>query len=585
MNTYNAYFNLLSISWKYSGSRHLKYIMVYIGYTLVALIDASLPMLYGLFVSWLEKDFSAALKHTLWYVGLYILVHLLSWGIKASARIAECNLAHSISKNFSMDILSKVLYLPLQWHGDNHSGLLLNKIRKSGFSLHEFFKNGFNYYLSFLKLILSLFYIIYYAPLFGGISVLIGIMIIWFILEIDKKLVVHLSTYNKKDDHVSAATTESLANIKTITILRIGRQILDGIAHRIDRSFEPFIRYIKVNELKWFVADIAVAIIYSICIIGYVLQATSYSTSIAIAPLVILLLYVNQFTGGFNSVAWLYNQIVQLNTNVTAVDGIVKQYEQCNEITISEKTTKLFTSWSNIQISNLNFSYISEAGNNILDNISIKLGKGKKIALIGKTGGGKSTLLAVLRGLYIHYPSAQITIDDYPQQNSLNGFNDDCTLIPQEPEIFENTLHYNLTFGLDYSVEEICIACSTSCFSEVIDQLPLGLNTFITENGANFSGGQRQRLALARGILAARNSAVVLIDEPTSSIDQALAKHIYDRLFFHFKEKALVVALHNLEILPSFDYIYVIENGKIIEEGGFEELKNRTNGQLKIMLA
>lgn len=579
----NPYINLLSISWKYSKTHRLNYVLVYTGYTFVALIDASKPIMYGWFISHLEKDFSETLRYTLLYVSSYIVINLIEWAIKASARIEECSLAFIIGKNFSMETISKVLYLPLQWHRNNHSGLLLNKIRKSGFSLNEFFKNGFNYYLSFLKLIISLFSIVYFAPLFGGISVIIGILTILFILKIDKTLVGHLSKHNEKDDKVSAVMTESLANIKTVTTLRLGRQILDGISLKIDETFDPFIRYIKKNELKWFVADIAVAVIYGICIIGYVVQASSGSSAIAIAPLVILLLYVNQFTAGFHSLAWLYNQIVQLNTNVTAVDDICKQYDHYKEIDTSDYTLKLPDKWSSAEVSKLNFSYAADWKTNILHNISIKLEKGKKIALIGKTGGGKSTLLALLRGLYHPSDGVHMKINTIQLYDCLEMINNDCTLIPQEPEIFENTLLYNLTFGLQYTAEEVSIACATSHFSEVIDQLPLGLDTVITENGSNFSGGQRQRLALARGILSARNSKIVLIDEPTSSVDQALTKHIYNQLFFHFKEKALIVALHNLDILPLFDYIYVIEQGKIVEEGEFDQLI-KADGKLKVTM-
>jgi len=110
----------------------------------------------------------------------------------------------------------------------------------------------------------------------------------------------------------------------------------------------------------------------------------------------------------------------------------------------------------------------------------------------------------------------------------------------------------------------------------VIGQLPKGLQSNIVEKGVNLSGGQKQRLALARGILAARSSDIILMDEPTSSVDPKTEVLIYERLFDEFRDKAIVSSLHRLYLLSYFDWVYVLQNGRIVEEGSFEEL--RRNG-------
>lgn len=106
----------------------------------------------------------------------------------------------------------------------------------------------------------------------------------------------------------------------------------------------------------------------------------------------------------------------------------------------------------------------------------------------------------------------------------------------------------------------------------MINQLPKGLESGIQEKGVNLSGGQKQRLALARGILAARDSDIVLLDEPTSSVDPKTELLIYDRLFEEFSDKAVVSSLHRLHLLPRFDYIYILENGRVVGEGNFQTL-------------
>jgi ABC-type multidrug transport system fused ATPase/permease subunit len=202
----------------------------------------------------------------------------------------------------------------------------------------------------------------------------------------------------------------------------------------------------------------------------------------------------------------------------------------------------------------------------------MRIQRGQRIALIGESGSGKSTLLSLLRGLYIPQEGVQVCVDD-DLTVDFESIRNTVTLFPQEPEIFENTLLYNITLGLPFSEEEVMQVCEVAQFSEIIRQLPDGLDTVIQEKGANFSGGQRQRLALARGILAARSSSIILMDEPTSSVDPRTEMLLYNKLFKAFAGKAVVSSLHRLHLLSQFDYIYILQNGRVIEEGTFEILR------------
>ncbi|HWJ27389.1 MAG TPA: ABC transporter ATP-binding protein, partial [Flavisolibacter sp.] len=130
----------------------------------------------------------------------------------------------------------------------------------------------------------------------------------------------------------------------------------------------------------------------------------------------------------------------------------------------------------------------------------------------------------------------------------------------------------NVTLGVPYPEKDILDVCSKSHFKQIIDQMPEGLLTDIKEKGVNLSGGQKQRLALARGILAARGSKVVLLDEPTSSVDPKTEGLIYDNLFEAFNDKVIVSSLHRLHLLEKFDYIYILDKGKVVDEGTFEQL-------------
>ncbi|HLX67610.1 MAG TPA: ABC transporter ATP-binding protein, partial [Puia sp.] len=238
-----------------------------------------------------------------------------------------------------------------------------------------------------------------------------------------------------------------------------------------------------------------------------------------------------------------------------------------------------------------------------LHDLHLTIRRGRRIALIGESGSGKTTLLSLLRGLYQPEPGLEIELGETwslpdtspncgefaavktnlqtgipatPTSDSrvwLDRLNEAVTLFPQEPEIFENTIAYNITLGLPFSDAEIMEVCDSAHFTEVVHQLPQGLASDIREKGVNLSGGQKQRLALARGILAARDSSIVLLDEPTSSVDPRTEAMIYDGLFSAFRDKAIISSIHRLHLLPRFDYIYVLHQGRIVAEGSFEDLR------------
>ena len=135
------------------------------------------------------------------------------------------------------------------------------------------------------------------------------------------------------------------------------------------------------------------------------------------------------------------------------------------------------------------------------------------------------------------------------------------TLVPQDAEIFENTLRYNITCGVAAGAGLEAVVDMT-CLGPVVDQLEAGLDTGMNERGVNLSGGQKQRLALARGLFAARDSSLLLMDEPTSSLDPATEAEVYDRIFAYRSDACIVSSVHRLHLLDRFDHIYVMAAGR-----------------------
>ena len=145
-------------------------------------------------------------------------------------------------------------------------------------------------------------------------------------------------------------------------------------------------------------------------------------------------------------------------------------------------------------------------------------------------------------------------------------------MVPQEPELFSSSIRENVTFGLDYSEDQIMTVLDLAEFTKVLNDLPNGLDSIVNEKGVNLSGGQKQRLALARALLFSDDKEIVLLDESTSSVDPTSEVKIYQNIFENFSGKTFIASIHKMNLLKYFDRIIIFEKGKISDQGSFENL-------------
>jgi len=568
----NPYFSLLRTAWRYARTERKRYIFIYALFLGANFVYCSYPLLLGWFIDKIQRRQDQIPHYVLLYGASYLGLKFLEWSMHGPARVMERKLAFNLSRNFLYERYHQALHLPAKWHQDHHSGSTINRIRKAYEALRSFFDGGFTSVYAISRLTVSLTAMLIVAPLFGAIAAALGALTIAIIMRFDKPIIKTQEEVNEAEHVVSATLFDSLSNIMTVVTLRLEQSMENGLAAKIQCLLHPFRRNALINEWKWFVADILVAFIYCVIVTGYVLQHWEPGKLFYVGTLVMLLGYVSQFTSVFHDTAAEYNRLVQYNTDVRTADSIEQAFFEHHR---PDKKSDLPADWQTIEITNLNFShreaYNQEHAPQSLHNVSLKLQRGKRVALIGESGCGKSTLLALLRGLYEPEPGYQFRVDG--QSRTLASLNETVTLFPQDPEIFENSIAYNLTLDLPFQAKDISLACETSHFTEVVNELPRGLDSGIQEKGVNLSGGQKQRLALARGILAAQESDVVLLDEPTSSVDPKTEALIYQRLFQAFSGKAMVSALHRLHLLHSFDYVYVLEQGRVVAQGTLAELR------------
>lgn len=573
VHTTNPYISLMKTAWKYAKGEKQKYVSIYIRFGLSNLVHAIEPVIWGMFINQLQLQGAAIIRSTWMYVGAYLILRLLDWYFHGIARVKEMDLAFNISQNFLQELYSKAVHLPVQWHQDNHSGATINRIRTAYEALKRFFQSGYEYAHAASKFIFSFGAMLYFAPLVGSFALLLGIGIVYIIFLFDKPYIAALKEVNEKEHVVSSTLFDTLSNIMTVITLRLEDRMEKVVMRKVSDVLPPYKRYVRVNEWKWFVVDTLVGIIYAIILVGYVYQNFTVGETFLIGGLVTLMSYVHRFTSVFHNIAWMYTDIVRYDTDIKTAINIIDSYDA---LKAEDKAHDLPANWESIDIKNLNFLHLVENAEESskkkigLHDVEVTIKKGQKIAFIGESGSGKSTLLALLRGLY---PAIGLQLSlDGKAIDQLSLISDHVTLFPQEPEIFESTIKYNITLGVKHEEEELNRIVSIAHFGEVINQLPNGYDSKIQEKGVNLSGGQKQRLALARGIFAAKESELVLLDEPTSSVDPKTEVLIYDRLFEEFSDKAVLSALHRLHLLPKFDYIYVMDQGKVIDEGSFEEL-------------
>ena len=234
-------------------------------------------------------------------------------------------------------------------------------------------------------------------------------------------------------------------------------------------------------------------------------------------------------------------------------------------------TQKLTTSSVNISLENVDFSYAS--GKNILEDISLSIPQGCKIALIGASGSGKTTLAQVISGFYEKCRGEIYYNDISTHDLDKSSLREKIYLVLQMPILFNSSLRFNITMG-DESIkdEHIHQALKTAQLYEMIEKMEDGLDTIVGHHGVRLSGGQRQRLSIARMIIA--NPSVVIFDESTSALDVHTEMKLQLALEGILKDKTVITIAHRLSTVKNADKIYVLEEGKIVQDGTHKELEN-----------
>ena len=266
---------------------------------------------------------------------------------------------------------------------------------------------------------------------------------------------------------------------------------------------------------------------------------------------------------------------VAISQGFSAAERILPIIDIENEINLNEQGEKLTIEEGNIVLDNINFSYKSNPENKVLQNISVKFAGGKMTALVGHSGSGKSTLLNMIPRIYLP-TSGNIYFDNQDiSKVNLMSLRNQISIVDQNTTLFDDTVFNNIKYARpDANKEDILEAAKLSMCDEFINNLENGFETMIGENGVKLSGGEKQRLSIARAFL--KNSRIILLDEATSSLDSDTEEKIQKALDKLTINKTTIVIAHRLSTILNSDNIYVVDNGKIIDSGKHDELLDKS---------
>ena len=266
---------------------------------------------------------------------------------------------------------------------------------------------------------------------------------------------------------------------------------------------------------------------------------------------------------------------MSISQGIAAADRILPIVDIKNKVGENENSSSLLLSKGDVEFKDISFKYESnteiKTKNNVLKNINLKIQNGKMTSLVGHSGAGKSTILNLIPRLY-DPNTGEILIDGQSiREVKLSSLRKNISYVSQDTTLFDDTIKNNILYAnLNASEEEMYEAARSSFALDFIEKLPNKFNTIIGENGVRLSGGEKQRLSIARAML--KKSQIILLDEATSSLDAETENKIQEAINKLTKNRTTVVIAHRLSTILNSDKIYVIDSGLVIGEGKHEDL-------------
>lgn len=574
-------FYLYKHLWEQSHGRRAQLLGAVILLLTAQCVLLSVPYFAGRAINVLQASGASGIGQAGVWLSLVIAATALSWVFHGPGRLLERNVALEIRRRISGGLLQRLLTLPLSWHEANHSGVTAHRLQQSSSALSSFTQSQFIYLSSAVRLVGPMVALWLLQP-YVGLSAIVGFVLICVsVIGFDRAMIRLAHRENDAERRYSAALLDALGNITSVFALRQARAITDLVQRRLEAIFAPMRRSIVLNEAKWCTVDICSKVLSCSLVALFAWLAVRHTgasagqTTLMLGSLYMVWEYASQAAGVISTFASNFQNFARQHADYGSADSIRDAAVKTGDAIDPEVLRSSSPDSEYYLVRDLVFSHPSARSERpTLNGVSLSLQQGRRYALIGGSGSGKSTLLRVLTGLY---EADRVALDRrngpaiVTPSAAAQMLRANVTLVPQDAEVIEGTLAENLALCATHAGAptdtQYSGAMNTACVSDFIPADANGLNTAVVERGANWSGGQRARIALARGILAAADSNLVLFDEPTAALDSRTEARVYDNIFAALPNSCIVSSIHRLHLLDRFDEVIVMHEGRVVAQG------------------
>lgn len=548
--------------WQYTLKYKYQFLCRIITISLVALASICFDFLMGFIVDiFASGDSSKFTTITVASITLIVIMFLTEYidGLVMSSYIKN-------TVNYlRTDIFSKVINKDIKDFSLDNSGkyisILYNDIK---IIEDSFFNNLFQVISCIISFTISLVVLFSISP---SIVIFISTFgVLGFIIPnaLSKKLVVQKNEYSENLQQVTSITKDLFSGFEVIKGFNISKkinEIFSNASNNVETSKKKY--SVLESIIRGFSLSFSVTIYLGVLLLGGYLM---YKQSITVGTAIIIIQLSTHIVGPVKLSISLINQIRSVSLIADKIETILEDTKD------SFENTNLNNFVDSIEIKNLDFSYNEER--KALDSINLSIDKNKKYAIVGESGSGKSTLIKLLMRYYNDYEGS-ILIDNNDLRNIYSSdLYKNMSMIQQNVFMFDDSIKENIRLYSNHTDDDIINSCERSGLTKLIDKLPEGINSLVGENGNKLSGGEKQRIAIARALI--NNTQILILDESTSALDNETAYNLEHSLL-NLDDLTLITVTHKLikSILINYDEIIVMKNGKIIEKGSFNDLLNQ----------
>lgn len=503
-------------------------------------------------------------------IGLLLLTFI---GVALVSRIAKnfqdyfTNvITQKIGTEIYSDSVRHSLSLPYNVFEDRRSGELLQKMQKARTDFQTLISGLINMvFVSFIGLMFVIIYAFFVHWSIGVSFILVIPLIGGFIFLISRKIRKAQTDIVKESAELAGSTTETIRNIELVKSLGLEKQEIERLNKVNERILELELKKVKLVRTLSFIQGTLINAVRTLLL--FLMLWLLFYKNISVGEFFTLFIYSFFIFGPLGEISNIVTQYQESKASSGQLEEILNTKPEDKK-----EERKKIDKINSIKFKNLGFDYNSKT--DILKDVNIEISNGESVAFVGLSGSGKTTLIKILLGLY-QPKKGQLLINnlnmkdvDYDLLRKKIGF------VSQETQLFSGTIRENLLFVNPNATERECLdAMKMAAASSILDRAEKGIDTKIGENGIKLSGGEKQRLAIARALL--RNPELIIFDEATSNLDSLTEKEITKTIKEISKIKSeliTIIVAHRLSTVMHTDKIYVLEKGEVIEKGNHSEL-------------